>query len=204
MSLSMRACTERIACSSVVHCSNSAVSASTRLSIRRTLALFLPRRPRSSSVCSASWRRESPMWRATWLSICCAPSCDDLLEHLAALRQQLRAERGLEQRQAALVERPSRRRRRARPAPGAPRAGTRAAAGTPSVRAVSRCCCAICASTCSSVASGSLSASILFRTTKRVGACGAEMVAPDRQVGLGDAGVGAEDEDGRVRRSAAG
>ena len=29
---------------------------------------------------------------------------------------------------------------------------------------------------------------------------GAEMVAPDRQVGLGDAGVGAEDEDGGVRR----
>jgi hypothetical protein len=43
--------------------------------------------------------------------------------------------------------------------------------GTPSVRAVSRCCCAICASTSPSVASGSSSASILLRTTKRVGAC---------------------------------
>ena len=32
----------------------------------------------------------------------------------------------------------------------------------------------------------------------------AEVVAPDRQVGLGDAGVGAEDEDRRVRASAAG
>ena len=51
------------------------------------------------------------------------------------------------------------------------RAERRAAIGTPSVRAVSRCCCAICASTCSSVASGSSSASILLRTTKRVGAC---------------------------------
>ena len=34
-------------------------------SIMRTLALLLPRRPRSSSICSASWRRRSPRRRAT-------------------------------------------------------------------------------------------------------------------------------------------
>ena len=170
MSFSMRPCTARIACSRVVHSSNSEVSASTRLIIRRTLALFLPRRPRSSSVCSASWRRASPMWRGTWFSICCAPSCDDLLEHLAALRQQLRAERGLEEwaagSRSAPTSSPS---TRAASACRAESGNTRSRS-TSRVRAVSRCCWAICASTCSSVASGSTSESILLRTMKRVGA----------------------------------
>src|SRR6185369_11110682 len=67
-SFSMRLCTTRSACSLVVHSSNSAVSSSTRLSISRTLALLLPRMPRNSIICSASWRRESPRRRDTWAS----------------------------------------------------------------------------------------------------------------------------------------
>src|SRR6185295_11360191 len=157
-SLSMRACTERIACSSVVHCSNSAVSASTRLSIRRTLPLFLPRSPRSSSVCSASWRRWSARWRATWFSIRCAPSwttcsstcrrcgssCAPSAPSSAGSRLSLRPISSPATRAASACRADS---------------GKTRCSGTPSVRAVSRCCCAIWPSTTSSVASGSSRAS---------------------------------------------
>ena len=130
---------------------------------------------RAGRAARASARRAggaaSPRWRATWFSICCAPSCDDLLEHLAALRQQLRAERRFEHRQAALVQRHRRRRRRAPRAPAAPTAETRAAVGrracAPSRAAAARSA----PRPARSVASGSSSASILFSTTKRVGAC---------------------------------
>jgi hypothetical protein len=199
MSLSMRPWTARIACSSVVHSSNSEVSASTRLIISLTLALFLPRSPRSSSVCSASWRRESPMWRSTWFSICCAPSCTDLLEHLATLRQELRAERRLERRQAALVERhlvavdARRERLPRREREDALEVDAEGARGLALLLRDLRL---------DHLARGE-------RVDQRIDLVEddearrrlrAEVVAPDREVGLGDAGVGAEDEDRGVRR----
>ena len=198
MSLSMRACTERIACSSVVHCSNSAVSASTRLSIRRTLELFLPRRPRSSSVCSASWRRESPMWRATWFSIRCAPSwttcsstwrrCGSSCAPSAASSSGRRL--SLSPIVVAVDARGERLPRRERE-DALHRHAERARGLALLLR--------------------DLRLDLLERrervlervdlveddeARRRVRA---EVVAPDREVGLGDAGVGAEDEDGRVR-----
>ena len=198
MSFSMRACTERIACSSVVHSSNSVVSASTRLSIRRTFELFLPRRPRSSSVCSASWRRGVADVAADVVLDPLRAFLDDLLEHLAPLRQELRAERGLEQRQAALVQR----HRVAADARGErlPRREREDALDRHAERARGL-----------ALLLRDLRLDLLERrerifervdlveddeARRRVRA---EVVAPDRQVGLGDAGVGAEDEDGRVR-----
>ena len=170
VSFSMRLCTTRSACSLVVHSSNSAVSSSTRLSIRRTLALLLPRMPRSSSICSASCRRESPSRRATWFSTSltasvttrcmtwrrCGSSCVDSASSSATSR---------------LAASPC-----ASPAMRAARAwradsGKTRSAPISSVRAVSRRCRSICCATCSAVASGSTSASILFSTTKRARLC---------------------------------
>ena len=198
MSLSMRACTERIACSSVVHCSNSAVSASTRLSIRRTLELFLPRRPRSSSVCSASWRRESPMWRATWFSIRCAPSCTTCSSTWrrcgSSCAPSAASSSGRRLSFSPIVvavdargERLARRERE--------HALQRHAERARGLALLLR----------------DLRLDLLERRQRVVERVDlvehdearrrvrAEVVAPDRQVGLGDAGVGAEDEDGGVR-----
>ena len=129
---------------------------------------------------------------------------DDLLEHLAALRQQLRAQRRFERRQPARRSAQRRRRRRARPAPARAESGNTRCIGMSErarglallldlrldlrrrrqrVDAARRSC------------SARRSAS---------SACRAEVLAPDRQVGLRHAGVGAEDEHRRVRASAAG
>ena len=170
-----------------------AVSASTRSSIMRTLALLLPRRPRSSSICSASWRRRSPRRRRD-LRL-------DLLRGLAA--RPARAPRGA----AAAAASPSAsssagRRLSARPSSSpatraasawrADSGNTRVASARRACAAVSARCCSICASTCFGAwpagrparrsCSAPRSASAHWR---------AEVVAPDRQVGLGDAGVGA-------------
>ena len=198
MSFSMRACTARIAWSSVVQSSNSSVSASTRLSISLTFEPFLPRRPRSSSVCSASWRRWSPSFRTTWSSMRCRAFLHDLLEHMTTLRQQLGAERGLELGQAALVEahlvaadaRGQRLARRERE-----HALHRHAERARRLLRLLR----------------DLRLDLLERRERivqrvdlveddeaRRRVC-AEVIAPDREVGLGDAGVGAEDEHRRVR-----
>ena len=185
MSFSMRACTERIACSSVVHCSNSAVSASTRLSIRRTLALFLPRRPRSSSVCSASWRRAiADVARDMVLDLLRA-LLHDLLEHLAALRQQLRAERGLEQRQAALVAGPSSSpATRAASAWRADSGKTRSRPDAERARRLALLLRAICASTSLERGQRIVERIDLVEDDEARRRLRAEVVAPDRQVGL--------------------
>ena len=87
MSFSMRACTERIACSSVVHCSNSAVSASTRLSIRRDLgAVLAAQAAQLERLLGELAARVADVAGDVVLDPLRA-FLDDLLEHLAPLRQ---------------------------------------------------------------------------------------------------------------------
>ncbi len=126
------------------------------------------------------------------------PFLDDLLEHLAALRQELRAERRLEQRQPALVqphrvaadargERLPRREREDALQRHAERArGLLLLLRDLRLDDLER-------------RQRILEGVDLVEDDEARRRVGAEVVAPDREVGLGDAGVGAEDEDGRVR-----
>ena len=186
-----------------MHCSNSAVSASTRLSIRRTLRAVLAAQPAQlERLLGELAARVADVADDVALDPLGA-FLDDLLEHLAPLRQELRAERRLEERQAALVEahvvavdasgqRLARREREDALQRHAERARRLA------------------------LLLRDLRLDLLERrerilervdlveddeARRRVGA---EVIAPDHEVGLGDAGVGAEDEDAWRARSAAG
>ena len=197
-SFSMRLCTARIACSLVVQASNSVVSTSTRCSIICSLPALLPRRPRSSSTCSAIWRRLSPRAPCDLVLDVRRRVHHDALEQRAALRHQLVAQRLLERRQAAL-----------RHAGGiavdacGERLARRQRVDALHVDAEDACRLA--------ALRVDLVAHLLGRRERvdeRVDLVqhdearervGAEVVTPDREVRLGDAGVGPEDEDGRVR-----
>jgi hypothetical protein len=122
-----------------------------------------------------------------------------LLEHLPALRQQLGAKRGLEDRQAAFVQA-----HRVAFDAGRERLACRQREHPLQVDAEGTCGFPLLLR--------DLRLDLLDRgqrVDQRIDLVeddearrrlGAEMVAPDRQVGLGDTGVGAEDEDGRMRR----
>ena len=204
MSFSMRACTERIACS----------RRRALLELGRLGLDALEHQPDLGAVLAAQAAQLERLLgelAAAIADVAVDVALDplraflhDLLEHLAPLRQELRAERGLEQRQAALVQRhrvaadargerlARRQREHALDRRCRACARSRAAAARSAPRPAR------------AVASGSVERVDLVQHDEARRRVGAEVVAPDRQVGLGDAGVGAEDEDGRVRASAAG
>ena len=163
---SSRACTARTACRRAVQPSNSAASASTRCSISRTLALLLPRRPRSSSSCSACERRRSDSRRVPAARSCpTAPSaaCSSSSCWRGSSSAVMAASSaGRRLAASACASPPTRAASAWRADSGNTRCG-----GRPSVCAVVSRWRAICASTASGVASGSTSVSILFSTTKR-------------------------------------
>ena len=162
----MRACTASSAPSRDVQRSKSATSASTRSSISRVLAPLLPRRPRNSSSCSDCPRRRSARRRpADWRSCSTTPTADCTsrscrLGNSWATRASSSGGRRLAARRSGS------RSTRAASASRADSGNTRAS-GTPSISAVLRRCCSICWCTACGGISGSISASILFSTTKR-------------------------------------